>query len=301
MAPVPVSTDQDQPSPLRSTGRYVLLVALALLFVFPIVFMLFSSLKPNQQIFIDVRSFRAFLPVGDISIDNYQGVFNRVPVLRFLFNSIFVTTVTVTLGLLFNSMAAFALSRMRWRGQNMLLLVIIATLIVPLESIAVPMLLLVSVLPWIGFDGLRPILESGWLNSYHVQIIPFIANAFGIFLFYTYFQSLPRELDEAARIDGASWLQIYRRVIVPLSGPVFATVAILTALPAWNAYLWPLMVAQSEDIRPVMVGLQYFFQLDVAWGEVMAYASIITVPVLALFLAFQRAFIQSIASTGLKG
>jgi multiple sugar transport system permease protein len=301
MAPVPVSTDQDQPSPLRSTGRYVLLVALALLFVFPIVFMLFSSLKPNQQIFIDVRSFRAFLPVGDISLDNYQGVFNRVPVLRFLFNSIFVTTVTVTLGLLFNSMAAFALSRMRWRGQNMLLLVIIATLIVPLESIAVPMLLLVSVLPWIGFDGLRPILESGWLNSYHVQIIPFIANAFGIFLFYTYFQSLPRELDEAARIDGASWLQIYRRVIVPLSGPVFATVAILTALPAWNAYLWPLMVAQSEDIRPVMVGLQYFFQLDVAWGEVMAYASIITVPVLALFLAFQRAFIQSIASTGLKG
>jgi multiple sugar transport system permease protein len=94
---------------------------------------------------------------------------------------------------------------------------------------------------------------------------------------------------------------VYRRIIVPLSGPAFAAVAILTFLPSWNSYLWPLMVVQREQLRPVQVGVQYFFQLDPAWGEMMAYTSMITVPVLVFFVAFQRAFVNSIASTGLKG
>ena len=158
-------------------------------------------------------------------------------------------------------------------------------------------LLIVSRLPWIGIEGLT----TGWLDSYHVQIFPFIANAFSIFLFVQFFSSLPPELIEAARIDGANWYQIYRRVIVPVSGPVFATVAILTALPMWNQYLWPIMVVQSDTYRPVMVGVDYFFQLNVAWGEVMAYLSIITIPLLIVFLALQRAFTESIASSGIKG
>jgi multiple sugar transport system permease protein len=278
-------------------GRLALMVFLVFFFLFPVVFMLVSSLKPDQQLLADTSSIRAFLPIGNISLDNYFGVFERVPALRFLFNSLLVTGLTVTLGLFVNSMAGFAISRMRWRGQSLVLTLIIATLIVPFETIAIPLLLLVSKLPWIGVDGF----EVGWLNSYQVQIIPFIANAFSIFLFVQYFKSLPREIDEAAKVDGASWFQIYRRIIMPLSGPVIATVAILTFLPVWNAYLWPLMVTQSEDIRPVMVGVQYFFQLNVAWGEVMAYLSMITLPVLVVFLALQRAFIESIAASGVKG
>jgi multiple sugar transport system permease protein len=278
-------------------GRLALMVFLAFFFLFPVVFMLVSSLKPDQQLLADTGSIQAFLPVGSISLDNYFGVFERVPALRFLFNSLLVTGLTVTIGLIVNSLAGFAISRMRWRGQSLVLTLIIATLIVPFETIAIPLLLLVSKLPWIGVDGF----EVGWLNSYQVQIIPFIANAFSIFLFVQYFKSLPREIDEAAKVDGASWFQIYRRIIMPLSGPVIATVAILTFLPVWNAYLWPLMVTQSEDIRPVMVGVQYFFQLNVAWGEVMAYLSMITLPVLVVFLALQRAFIESIAASGVKG
>jgi len=131
--------------------------------------------------------------------------------------------------------------------------------------------------------------------------VPFIANAFSIFLFAQYFSTIPASLDEAARIDGASWFTVYRRIIVPLSGPAFATVAILTFLPAWNQYLWPLMVVQKEGLRPVMVGMQYFFQLNTAWGEVMAYTSLITLPVLIVFLVFQRAFVSSIAASGVKG
>jgi multiple sugar transport system permease protein len=134
-----------------------------------------------------------------------------------------------------------------------------------------------------------------------VQIIPFIADPFSIFLFVQFFKSLPGELIEAARIDGASWFQIFLRVIVPISGPVIATVAILRGLYMWNQYLWPIMVVQAEQYRPVMVGLQYFFQLNIAWGEVMAYLSIITIPILILFLALQRAFVESIASSGIKG
>ena len=152
-------------------------------------------------------------------------------------------------------------------------------------------------LPNITSEGI----SQGWINSYQVQIIPWIVHAFSIFLFAQFFRSLPYALVEAAKIDGASWWQIYRRVIVPLSGPVFATAAILTILPMWNQYLWPLMVVQSEEIRPVMVGLQYYFQQNIVWGEVMAFLSIITIPVLIIFLLLQRTYIESIAESGIKG
>lgn len=278
-------------------GRYLLLSLLALIFLFPIVFMLVSSLKPNFQLLQDSSSLRAFLPVGDLSFANYREAFTRVPTARFITNSVLVTTVTVLLGLLINSLAGFSLACMRWKGQGIVMALIIATLIIPFETIAIPLLLIVSKLPWIGLDGLH----WGWLNTYHVQIIPFVSGAFSIFLFVQFFKSLPPELIEAARIDGANWFQIYARVITPISGPVFATVTILTFLGNWSAYLWPIMVLQREELRPIMVGLQYFFQLNVAWGEIMAYLSTITIPVLLLFLVLQRAFIESIAASGIKG
>jgi len=285
----------------RTLSLQTVRVLLLLVFAFPIVFMFVSSFKPDAQIFADLTSWRAFVPVGDVSLDNYRGVFDRVPAGRMLMNSVGVSTVTVILGIFINSLAAFALSRMQWRGQRVILTGIIATLIVPFETFALPLVWWVNKLPWLEMQGFRLVLTEGWLDTYQVQVLPFVANAFSIFLFYQYFSSIPKELDEAARVDGASWFGIYRRIVMPLSGPAVATVAILTFLPAWNSYLWPLMVVQSEEYRPVMVGIQYFFQLNVAWGQVMAYASMITVPVLALFLAFQRAFIGSIASAGVKG
>ncbi|GAA0485407.1 carbohydrate ABC transporter permease [Microbacterium aurantiacum] len=288
----------------RVRGKVLLYVTMSLfgiLFLFPLVFMFVSSLKPDAQILQDIDSPMAFLPVGDISLDNYFGVFDRVPVAQFMFNSILVTVLTVGLGLIVNSMAGFALSRLAWKGRLVVLAVIIATLIVPFETIAVPMVYWVAQLPTLVFEGGVLKYDFGWLNTYEVQIVPFIANAFSIFLFTQYFSTIPKSLDEAARIDGASWFTIYRRIIVPLSGPAFATVAILTFLPAWNQYLWPLMVVQREELRPVMVGMQYFFQLNTAWGEVMAYTSLITLPVLIVFLIFQRAFVSSIAASGVKG
>ena len=279
------------------TWRYALLVVGAVIFIFPLLFMVMSSLKPDAQLLADTANLRAFLPVGDISIDNYLGAFRRAPVATFIFNSVLVTGVTVLLSLFVCSLAAFAFVFLNWRGRDLVLAIIIATLIVPFETIAIPMLIVVNNLPWLSTDGF----SVGWLNSYRVQIVPFIADGLTIFLFVQFFKDLPRELIEACRVEGATWFQIYWRVVMPLSGPVLATGAILKFLAMYNQYLWPLMVTQDEGFRPVMVGLQYFFQLNPVWGEIMAYLSVITVPVLAFYLVLQRAFISSIASTGVKG
>lgn len=295
------SSTVQRPRRVRGVTGWIVRILLGVIFSFPLLFMFVSSLKPDQQIFGDLSSIAAFLPVGNLSLDNYGAVFDRVPAARFLVNSIGISAVTVILGVLINSLAAFALSRMRVRGKGIILTLIIATLIVPFETLALPLVWWVNQLPWLDINGFSLSLTTGWLDTYHVQIIPFVANAFSIYLFHQYFESIPKELDEAARVDGAGWFKIYRQIVMPLSGPAIATVSILTFLPAWNSYLWPLMVVQSEELRPVMIGVQYFFQLNVSWGEVMAYSSMITLPVVALFIAFQRSFVSSIASSGVKG
>lgn len=280
---------------------YIGLTVAAIVAVFPLLFMIFSSLKPDTQIFADLGSLKAFLPVGDLSLDNYAGVFERVPAGRFIANSVIVTVAIVGLGLIVNSMIGFAISRMRWKGKNIVLSLVLATLMVPFETIAVPLVFWVAKLPSIQWavDGF--LLKQGMLNTYQVQILPYIANALAIFLFAQHFGDIPKEIDEAARVDGAGWWTIYRKIIVPLSGPTFATVAIITMLPAWNSYLWPLMVVQQESMRPVSVGMQYFFQLNPVWGQIMAYGTLITLPVLVIFVIFQRSFVQSLAGTAVKG
>jgi multiple sugar transport system permease protein len=292
-----MATVEGQNRGFDRTWRYALLLLGAVIFIGPLLFMVMSSLKPDGQLLSDTSSLRAFLPVGDISLSNYVLAFQRAPVATFIFNSVLVTGVTVVLSLFVCSLAGFAFVFMKWRGRDVVLAIIIATLIVPFETIAIPMLIVVNNLPWVGTEGF----SVGWLNSYRVQIAPFVADGLTIFLFVQFFKDLPRELIEACRVEGATWFQIYWRVALPLSGPVIATAAILKFLAMYNQYLWPLMVTQAEGYRPVMVGLQYFFQLNTAWGELMAYLSVITVPVLAFYLVLQRAFISSIASTGVKG
>lgn len=236
----------------RHTGRRIIgLVArilLCLVFGLPLLFMIVASFKPDLEIFDSIGSISAFLPVGDLTLDNYSAVFDRVPFAQFLTNSILISVVTVALGLVVNSLAAFALARLKFRGRKVALSIIIATLIVPFEVLALPLLWWINKLPWLDANGF----SFGWLDTYQVQILPFVANAFSIYLFYQYFDSIPKELDEAAVVDGAGFLRIYRSIVMPLSGPAIATVAILTFLPAWNSYLWPLMVVQSEDRKSVV-------------------------------------------------
>jgi len=277
------------------TLRYILMALLGAFFLFPIIFMLVSSIKTNElQVVSDMSSLRAFLPVGEIGLDNYKTALGQ-EFGQMMFNSVLIMLVTVITGLFINSLIAYSLARLKFKGKNLLLSVIIALIIIPFEAVAIPLLVLVNKLPWFGG-------ATSWLDSYHVQIIPFIADAFSIFLFYQFFINIPKELEEAALVDGASLFRIFWNIILPISRPIFATVAILQALASWNRFMWPLMVTRGVDVRPLTVGIQTFFGQDPRiWGDLMAFASMITIPVLIVFLLFQKWFVQSVASTGIKG
>jgi len=268
---------------------YLVLTVLALFFLFPTVFMVISSVKNNEtQVVRDMSTIYAFVPRGDLGVQNYFDVFAQMPFERFMFNSVFIVGSIVITGMVINSLIAYALARLRFKGRNLLITVIIALIIIPIEAIVIPLLLLVN--------------RFGWLDTYHVQIIPFIAHPLSIFLFYQFFINLPKDLEDAALVDGASHLRIYWSIILPLSKPVFATVAILQFILRWSDFLWPLMVTRGIEVRPLMVAMQQFFSQDPkVWGDIMAFASMITVPVLLIFLLFQKWFVQSVASTGVKG
>jgi ABC-type sugar transport system permease subunit len=147
-----------------------------------------------------------------------------------------------------------------------------------------------------GLDGSR-----SWLDTYRVQMFPFIADAMSTFMFYQFFVGLPKPLDEAAYMEGSNPFQIYANIIVPLSKPVFATVAILNSLSVWNSYLWPLMSTRSERVRPLPLGITALYVLNMRWGYILAFATLIIAPILLLFLIFQRWFVASIVSSGVKG
>ena len=271
------------------TLSYLLLIVIAFFFLFPIVFMFVSSIKNNEtQIIRDMSNISAFIPYGELGLKNYFDVFKQMPFGRFMFNSVFIVSSTVLSGLVLNSMIAYALARLRFKGKELILSLIIALIIIPTEVVVIPLLLMVN--------------RIGWLDSYQVQIVPFIVDAFSIFLFYQFFIGLPKSLDEAAKIDGANPFQVYWKIIVPLSKPVFATVAILQFLFRWGDFLWPLMVTRGYEYRPLPVAIQQFFSQDPkVWGDIFAFASMVTIPSLIIFLLFQKWFLRSVASSGIKG
>lgn len=273
---------------LGTLGNYLLLLALAAFFLFPVVMMLVSSLKPSDTLIMrHMSSVLAFVPT-EVSLENYADVFRNVAFLTAMRNSVLIVGTIVVIGLFVNSLMAYGLARFHFRGRRWLVAAVVALIIIPFESIAVPLLLMVN--------------RFGWLDTLHVQIIPFLADAFSVFLFYQFFIGVPKDLEEAAIVDGASHLRIYWSIMLPLSRPVIATVTILLFLRHWGQLLWPVMVTRSEEVRPLTVAMQQFFgQQPREWGQIMAFAAMITIPVLIVYLLFNRWFVQSIASSGVKG
>ncbi|MEW7975391.1 MAG: carbohydrate ABC transporter permease [Candidatus Thiodiazotropha endolucinida] len=266
---------------------YLLLGGMAALFIVPLLMMFIGSLKPDQSILVEGGSLAAFLP-SDVSLQNYADVFRRSDFLRYFFNSLFITGCIVSSGLLVNSMAAYAFARLQWRGRDLLFNLVLALMILPFEAIAIPLFYGASML------GLR--------DSYSIQIVPFIANAFSIYLFYSFFIGMPKELEEAARLDGASTLRIFFSIIMPNAKPVFASVAILTFLTWWGSYLWPMMVTIGPSVRPLPVAIASFFTLPpLNWGDILAFGVMMVLPVLLLFIIFQRWFVRGVTSSAIKG
>lgn len=266
--------------------RYGLLLAVASLFLAPLVFMLVAAVKPDNDVLAESNSPMAFWP-SRIE-NNYADAFGTSQFGRLFVNSLIVTGSVVVLGTLVNSMAGYALAWVPFKGRRLLLGLVIALYIVPFQAVAIPLLLIVSKLRIV--------------DTYLVQILPFIASPFFIYLFYSFFVGLPRELFEAARIDGAGPVRTYRSVALPLIKPALATSAILSFLYSWGGLFWPVMVTRSEASRPVTVGLsQVAGAIPIQWGDIMAMSVAISAPILIVFLVFQPAFIRSIARSGLKG
>ncbi|MCU7918360.1 MAG: carbohydrate ABC transporter permease [Candidatus Thiodiazotropha sp. (ex Epidulcina cf. delphinae)] len=279
---------------MKSTTRaltqlllYSALTLLALLFLAPLMIMLIGSLKADARVLVEAGTLSAFLP-AEASLQNYADVFRRSDFLRFFLNSVFITGAIVTSGLLVNSLAAYAFARLQWRGRDLLFNLVLALMILPFEAIAVPLFYGVSML------GLR--------DTYLAQILPFIANAFSIYLFYSFFIGLPKAFEEAARIDGAGTLRIFFTIILPNSKPVFASVAILSFLTWWGSYLWPLMVTIGPSVRPLPVAIAGFFTLPpLLWGDILAFGTMMVAPVLVVFIMFQRWFVRGVAASAIKG
>ncbi|MBC7297791.1 MAG: carbohydrate ABC transporter permease [Demequina sp.] len=273
---------------LRSARSYVVLTLLALVYVAPAYYLVVGSFKPAADV---LSGMRGFLP-EHLSFDNYRSVFDSLAsdstgyFWQFMTNSILISLAVVVVGLVVNSMAAYSFARLTWRGRDKSFLIVVALVIVPFEAVAIPLLFMLN--------GMR--------NSLLVQALPFFANAFSIYLFYTFFLGLSKDIEEAATLDGLGPFGTFVRIAVPSAKPVFATVAILTFMTTWGQYLWPSLVISNPTYRPLPLELSVFSgQMPVDWGEVLAFGALLILPVLIFFVSFQRFFVQSLASSAVKG
>ncbi|MBB3398583.1 carbohydrate ABC transporter permease [Rhizobium sp. BK060] len=264
---------------------------IALIVISPLFMLLIASLKDDRfQILADMGSFRAFW-VSNPTLSNFNEIAHFSGELaygRYLFNSLVILAVTVASGLVVNSMAGFILAWGSLRGKAVLLSLVVALYVIPQESIIMPLVVMMS--------------RAGLTDTFAVQILPWVASPLYIFLFYQFFAQLPKELYEAAEIDGASIFRIYRSIYLPLSLPALATVSILMGIESWNQYLWPTLVTQTDYARPISVAIATFFGQDsIYWDRAMAASVLMMIPILALYLAFQRWFVSSFVGSAVKG
>jgi multiple sugar transport system permease protein len=270
-------------SPLFKWGTVVVLAAIALVIVFPFIWMLFTSFKPEAQI----AQYPPRLFPDTWTLDNYVNVWSRIPFARLFLNSVILAGGVTAISLLLDAMAAYALSRLDFPGRDAIFVIILIALMLPFQVMFIPLFVIVH--------------DLGMLDSYSGLIVPRATNAFGIFMLRQFFMTLPRELDEAARIDGTSEWGIFWKIILPLSGPALATLAIFHFMYNWNDFLWPLLITSSTEMRTLPAGLALFVgQHVVEYGVVMAGAVLTLLPLLIAFLFAQRYFIQGIAMSGIK-
>lgn len=263
-------------------GLHALLLLFSTIMLAPFVVMLVVSLIPNSAFLA-----RDFSP-ANFSLDNYWRTFAAVPFGRYYFNSIVVAVSVTIFQILISSLAAFAFARLRFRGREVIFLFYLATLMIPFPVTLIPNFLIVK--------------NLGWYDTYLALIVPGLFSVFSTFLLRQYYRGIPLDFDEAARMDGASSLRIWWQIIVPLSGPVLATLAIFVFQGVWNEFLWPLVVTTSESMRTIPVGLAAFVgQYSTAWDLLMAGSVIALLPVLVIYVLGQKWFVQGIALSGMGG
>jgi len=275
--------------PQRSLQRlvlYLILTLIALMIILPLLWMVSTSFKPKSEWFLP----QIYWVPRTFTLDNYQKILDNstLPIARWFFNSVFVSSLTTLLILIVDSIAAYAYARMEFPGKRIIYSLLLATLFLPGIMFLVPNFLTVA--------------NLNLLNSYAGVIIPGLAGVFGLFFMRQFFESLPRELEEAAYIDGANRLQTFFYIALPLSKPALATLGIITFLGSWNDFLWPLLILRDRELLTLPPGLRTLQGAYTSeYGQMMAGAVITSIPVLLLYILLQRYVVESVQTAGLKG
>jgi multiple sugar transport system permease protein len=268
----------------KHLGLHLLLIAGSVVMLVPFAWMLSTSLKQPGDVFIYPPQ---WIP-QPVQWENYRETVTVMPFGRFYLNSIIQAVAVTVLQLLTASLAAFAFARLRFRGRDVLFLLYLATMMIPFPVTMIPNFIIMRYL--------------NWIDTFRALILPPAFSAFSTFLLRQYFMCIPLEMDDAARVDGASSFRIWWQIILPLSGPALATLAIFTFLGQWNSFLWPLIVTNSEEMRTLPVGLAAFQgQYSVQWHLLMAGSVIAVLPILVIYIAGQKWFVRGITLTGMGG
>lgn len=266
---------------------FIIAAVVTITFAFPLYFMIMSSFKPNADVLSNTIQ---LLPEQFVGLANYQRAFEVVPMARFFFNSALMAGIDVAVTVFFSALAGYGFAKFNFRGRRLLFGFILIIMAVPFQILLVPLFIEVR--------------NFGWDNSYQGLIIPGIMNAFGVFMMRQFAYSIPDELLDAARIDGAGEFHIFWRIVFPLLASGSASLAIIIFLWSWNNFLWPLIIIKDQNLAPIQVGITAFTQThstEPEWAVAMAVSALATLPVAVLFIFFQRYFVEGMLMSGIKG
>ena len=263
---------------------YLAIAGLFILVVFPFYWMIVTSLQPQDAVF----NVPPQLWPRHVTFQNYVDAWNSAPWLRYFGNTLFVAVAATSISLVTSSLAAFAFACIDFKGKEALFSLVLSVLMIPAATTLIPNFLIIRTL--------------GWYDKFYALIIPFAASVFGIFLLRQYFMSMPKELWEAAQIDGASRLRYFRSIALPLAKPAIVTIAINSFLGSWTSFLWPTVMTQSQDKQLIEVALNAFLgEKGQQWSQLAAASVFTTIPIVILFFFVQRQFIEGIGGGGIKG
>ena len=263
---------------------YLAIAGLFILVVFPFYWMIVTSLQPQDAVFNVPPQLWPTHP----TFQNYIDAWNAAPWLRYFGNTLFVAVASTLISLTTSSLAAFAFACINFKGKEALFSLVLSVMMIPAATTLIPNFLIIRTL--------------GWYDKFYALIIPFAASVFGIFLLRQYFMSMPRELWEAAQIDGASRLRYFRSIALPLAKPAIVTIAINSFLGSWTSFLWPTVMTQSQNKQLIEVALNSFLgEKGQQWSQLAAASVFTTIPIVILFFFVQRQFIEGIGGGGIKG
>jgi multiple sugar transport system permease protein len=276
---------------------YAVLIAGAVIFVAPFAWMVTASLQDVSDMF---RWPPQWIPRSP-DLENFALFFQQANIVRLFFNSAYVAIAVTLLQLLTASMAAYVFAKRHFPGRNALFLLTLGTMMIPGQVTLIPTYIILKQIPFFGGNDWLGQGGSGWLDSYWGLIVPQAASAFAIFLLRQYMTTIPNDLLDAARIDGASEFRIYAQIVMPLCRPALAALAIFTFSYQWDNFYWPLIIVSSEELRTLPLGLALFVVRNrTSWDLLMAGSVVATLPVIVVFLLFQKHFVKGIAMSGLK-